>query len=69
MHLKKKKKKNQQKKILSETVNFCSPNLTKQRKKSRNTTKCHNIFTEPLFSVVISFVWYIIIYFIEMLSP
>ena len=29
------------------TVNICSPNLTKPKKKSRNITKCHNIFTIP----------------------
>ena len=29
------------KKIVPKTMNFGSPNLTKQKKKSRNTTKCH----------------------------
>ena len=43
---KKKKQKQQQqpKKIVYETVNFGSSNLTKpKKKKSRSTTKCHNI--------------------------
>ena len=30
---------------MCEIVNFCSPNLIKPKKKSRNTTKCHNTFT------------------------
>ena len=51
---KKQQRKNQQKKIVCETVNFCSSNMTKPKKKSRNTTKCHNIFTIPLFSAVVS---------------
>ena len=41
---KKKKAKNQQKKIVHETVNLCLPNLTKPKKKSKNTTNCHNTF-------------------------
>ena len=45
--LKKQQTKNQQKKIVHETVNFCLPNLIKPKKKSRNITKCHNIFTIP----------------------
>ena len=45
MHLKKHlQTKNQQKKIVRETVNFCTPNLTKLKKKSKNITKCHNTF-------------------------
>ena len=57
---KKKKKtnkqtKNQQKKIVHETVNFCLPNLTKPKMKSKNITNCHNIFTIPLFSTIVSF--------------
>ena len=46
------------------TVNICSPNLTKPKKKSRNTTKCHNIFTIPLFSVMVSFglIYYYLFY-------
>ena len=59
-------KKNQQKKIVHETMNFYLPNLTKQKKKkkSRNTTKCHNIFTIPLFSAVVSFglIYYYLFY-------
>ena len=60
--LKKQQTKNKQKKIVRETMNFCSPNLTKPKKKYRNTTKCYNIFTVPLFSVVISFglIYYLI---------
>ena len=48
---------------MHETVNFCSPNLTKPKKKFRNTTKCHNIFT-PLFSVVVNFnlIYYYLFY-------
>ena len=52
--LKKQQTKNQQKKILHKTVNFCSPNLTKPKKKSKNTTNCHNIFTIPLFPAIVS---------------
>ena len=44
-----KKKKRQQKKIMCGTVNFGSPNLTILKKKSKNTTKYHNIFTIPSF--------------------
>ena len=68
MHSKKKKKKqqtkNQQKKIVCETVNFCAPNLTKPKKKSRNTTKCHNIFTILLFLAMVSFglIYYYLFY-------
>ena len=36
-------------------MNFCSPNLTKPKKKSRNVTKYHNIFTISLFLAVESF--------------
>ena len=42
MHLKIKIKiKSQLKKIVPKTMNFGLPNLTKQKKKHRNTTKCH----------------------------
>ena len=41
--LKKQQTKNQQKKIMHETVNFCSLNLTKPKKKSKNTANCHNL--------------------------
>ena len=57
--IKKKKKqqqqqtKNQQEKFVRETVNLCSRNLTKPKKKFSNTTKCHNIFTISLFSIVV----------------
>ena len=56
--------KNQQKKIVHEIVNFCSPNLTKPKKNSRNTTKCYNIFTILLFSTVVSFglIYYYLFY-------
>ena len=54
--IKKKKKtttttttKQQHKKIVRETVNFGSPNLTILKNKSKNTTKYHNIFTIPSF--------------------
>ena len=40
---------------MCETVNFWAPNLAKLKEKSRKTTKCHNIFTIPLFSVVVNF--------------
>ena len=46
---KKKQTKRQHKKIVHETMNSGSPNLTKLKKKSKNTTKYHNIFTIPLF--------------------
>ena len=45
----KKKAKIQQKKIVCETVNFGSPNLTILKKKSKSTTKYHNVFTIPSF--------------------
>ena len=68
MHLKKKiqQTKNQQKKIVRETVNFCTPNLTKPKKKSRNKVKCHNIFPVPLFSIVVNpdLIFYNLFYFI-----
>ena len=41
--LKKQQTKNQQKKIMHETLNFCSLNLTKPKKKSKNTTNGHNL--------------------------
>ena len=46
---KKKTTKQQHKKIVRETVNFGSPNLTILKNKSKNTTKYHNIFTIPSF--------------------
>ena len=69
--VKKKKESLEHNKCHDIKVNFCSPNLTKPKKKSRNITKCHNIFTILLFSVVVNFgLIYIYIYiFIEMLSP
>ena len=54
--LKKKQPKNQLNKIMCERVNFSSPNLTKPKRKPSNTTKCHNIFTIPLFSVLVNFI-------------
>ena len=47
--IKKKKTKWQHKKIVCETMIFGSPNLTILKKKSKNTTKYHNIFTIPSF--------------------
>ena len=35
--------------FVCETVNFCSPNLILLKKKSKNTTKYHNIFTISSF--------------------
>ena len=45
----KKQTKRQHKKIMCETVNFGSPNLTILKKMSKNTTKYHNMFTIPSF--------------------
>ena len=44
-----------------ETVNFGSPNLTILKKKSKNKTKYHNIFTISLFlgSEYIFFLFYL----------
>ena len=49
---------------MREAVNFCSLNLTKPKKKSKNTTKCYNIFTISLFSAVVSFglIYYYLFY-------
>ena len=41
MHLKKKQIKSQLKKIMPKIMNFGLLNFTKQKKKPRNTTKCH----------------------------
>ena len=59
-----KQTKNEQKKIMLEILNFCSPNLTKPKKKSRNTIKCYNIFAIPLILVVVSFdlIYYYLFY-------
>ena len=46
----KKQTKSQLKKIVSETINFVSPNFTKPKKKPRNITKYHNIFTISFIS-------------------
>ena len=58
----KKKKTNRRK--FCKTVNFCSSNLTKSKKKFRKITKCHNIFTITLFSAVVSFgmIYYYLFY-------
>ena len=48
--IKKNKNKRQHKKIVCETVNFGSPNLTILKMKSKNLTKYHNIFTISSFS-------------------
>ena len=50
MHLKNKQTKSQLKKIVSEIMNFGSPNFTKPKKKPRNTIKYHNIFTISFIS-------------------
>ena len=34
-------------------MNFDSPKLTKIKQKSKNTTRCNNIFTIPLFSAMV----------------
>ena len=47
--IKNKQTKRQHKKIVYEIVNFGSPNLTILKKKSKNTTKYHNIFTISSF--------------------
>ena len=52
--IKNKKRKTSIKKTVCEIMNFDSPKLTKIKKKSRNTTKCHNIFTIPSFSAMVS---------------
>ena len=44
-----KQTKRQHKKIVCETMIFGSPNFTILKKKSKNTTKYHNIFTIPSF--------------------
>ena len=49
LYIKNKQTKRQHKKIVYETVNFGSPNLTILKKKSKNTTKYYNIFTIPSF--------------------
>ena len=41
MHLKKKQIKSQLKKIMPKIMSFGLLNFTKQKKKPRNTTKCH----------------------------
>ena len=47
-------KKSQPKKTVHEIVNFCSPKVANPKKKSRNTTKCHNNFTILLFLVMVA---------------
>ena len=47
--IKNKQTKRQHKKIVYETVNFGSTNLTILKKKSKNTTKYYNIFTISSF--------------------
>ena len=49
----KKQTKRQLKKIMPKTVNFGSPSLTKPKKKPRNTTKYHNIFTISFFPAMV----------------
>ena len=61
--------KKQQTKIVHETVNFCSSNLTKPKKKFRNVTKCHNIFIMPLFLAMVSFgLIYYYLFYINVIS-
>ena len=56
--IKNKQTKRQHKKIVCETVNFGSPNLTILKKKSKNSTEYHNIFTIPSFlGFRFSFIW------------
>ena len=63
----KKQIKSQLKKIVPETVNFGSQILTKPKKKSRNTTKYHNISQYLLFPVVVGFglIFYYFIFYIH----
>ena len=49
LYIKNKQTKRQHKKIVCETVNFGSLNLTILKKKFKNTTKYYNIFTIPSF--------------------
>ena len=49
LYIKNKQTKRQHKKIMCETMNFVSPNLTILKKKSKNTRKYHNIFTISSF--------------------
>ena len=49
LYIKNKQTKRQHKKIVYETVNFGSLNLTILKKKFKNTTKYYNIFTIPSF--------------------
>ena len=51
--IKNKKQKNQHKKTMCEIMNFDSPKLTKIKQKSKNTTRCNNIFIIPLFSAMV----------------
>ena len=63
---KKKKRKRESWKIRYKIENFGAPKLTKPKKKSKNTTKCHNNFTMHLFFVVVAI--YLIFYFIFILT-
>ena len=58
LYIKNKQTKRQHKKIVCETLNFGSPNLTILKKKFKNTTKYYNIFT------ILSFLGYEEIFFI-----
>ena len=49
LYIKNKQTKRQHKKIVFETVNFGSPNLTILKKEFKNPTKYYNIFTIPSF--------------------
>jgi len=48
-----KKQTRQLKKIVLETMNFGSKDFTKPKKKPRNTTKYHNIFTISFFPAMV----------------
>ena len=61
------KTKKQLKKTTHETMNFGSSNLTKPKKKSNYTIKCH-IFTIPLFSIVVDLVYIFIVLFYFILT-
>ena len=62
----KRKRKRESRKIRYKIENFGAPKLTKPKKKSKNTTKCHNNFTMHLFFVVVAI--YLIFYFIFILT-
>ena len=66
LYIKNKQTKRQHKKIVCETVNFGSLNLTILKKKFKNTTKYYNIFTIPSF-LGSKEIYFILFYLREML--